>query len=531
LAAPQFVANGPVTGSTGALSVAWPTHETDDIGILWVETANQTVSTPAGWTLIANTGTGTAGNASATALWAFWKRAASAAEAAVAITDTGTRQTAFIQTFRGCLTGATPIDVSATSTASGSASVSITGGTTTVVDTLCVAAVSNALAWATAETVRPSSIANASLASLTKRKNTQVDGTGGSVSNFLPVGMFSTRDPGVGPGNPPNFADPRYKCIQYGPAPNTIAQDIRDADTHNVLLVLTIPGQKPQWNNTAGVYDPSLYAQKLDRFVFGAPGSTISEADALTLTDAINRRRVVCYINDEPNLNNHSTPAQQDEMAAMHKARWPGCITIIRCSPRLLRNGWPAGPVPSTKYPHIDYAWIQYTTAHTSLGKTPAQVWAEERAHITAGNLDMGLCTSLNLQAGGITWDTNGVLACWDVNNDSISNGVLLGDRQTDSPGGFPRGTYRTCAQAGPNGSLLPSPGDCFASPEWIEKFVDLAIADGEFPFVLFWNDGNYSSGSAWALPWHNRSDFITAFDNTINAGLAATAAPWRTAK
>jgi dihydrodipicolinate synthase/N-acetylneuraminate lyase len=141
----------------------------------------------------------------------------------------------------------------------------------------------------------------------------------------------------------------------------------------------------------------------------------------------------------------------------------------------------------------------------------------------------MGLCISLNLQAGGLTRTTNGVPACWDVLNDASSNGVAVGDRQT----AFAAGTYRTCAQAGTDGALLPSPKDVIASPAWIEEYVDQAIADGGFPFVLFWNDptATASTSDAWAEVYYERADFVSAFDNAINAGLAATAAPWRTPK
>src|SRR5437870_2263987 len=42
--APTFQAAGTAQPGTGALTVAWPTHQTDDIGLLIVETAKQTVT-------------------------------------------------------------------------------------------------------------------------------------------------------------------------------------------------------------------------------------------------------------------------------------------------------------------------------------------------------------------------------------------------------------------------------------------------------------------------------------------------------
>lgn len=528
MAAPTYVATGEVADSTGALSVVWPTHQTDDVGLLFVEHANQAPAAPSGFALAVQTGVGTAGIAAATGVSVFWKRATSGSEAPVSVADTGARNKAFIMTFRGCIASGDPFDITGSSTSAGATAVSLPGGTTTVAETLVVQAVSNALAVG-ATTVQPNTVVNADLATLTKRKNTQLDGVGGGDPGlgFLPVGVFSQRTPGIGPGN--TMADPRYKALFYGPAPNSIAADIDAADQHNVLLVLTLAGQKPQWNNPQGVYDPALYARQLDRFVFGAPGSTISQLHANAVTDAINRKRIVVYLNDEPNLNNHSTPAQQEEMGAMVKARWPNAITIIRCSPTLLRNGFSGGSMPQNRYPSIDYAWIQYTTAHTSQGISPAQSWATERAVITANNLNMGLCTSLNITSGGLTRTTNGVPACWDVQNNGSSNGVAVGDRQT----AFAPGTYRTCAQAGTDGALLPSPKDVLASPAWIREFIDQVILDGQFPFAMFWNDPTATATTSdnWYETYYTRPDFESALDDAITAGLAATAATWRTPK
>lgn len=70
--APVFVGAGTVgTSTTFALDVAGMLS--GDLAILAIETANQTTSTPSGWTAITPQGTGTAGGAAATALYLFYK--------------------------------------------------------------------------------------------------------------------------------------------------------------------------------------------------------------------------------------------------------------------------------------------------------------------------------------------------------------------------------------------------------------------------------------------------------------------------
>lgn len=147
MSAPTFVDIGLPTSSSSTATVAWPAgHQADDIGVLVVQTANQSVSTPAGWTALANAGTGTAGAAGATALWVFYKRATSAAEADVSVTDPGDHFRARIMVFRGCETSGSPIDGSAVTgtVASAATAVSISMPTTTVDEAYVIALVGNA---------------------------------------------------------------------------------------------------------------------------------------------------------------------------------------------------------------------------------------------------------------------------------------------------------------------------------------------------------------------------------------------------
>jgi hypothetical protein len=147
MAAPTFVSVGSPASGTGAISVPWGAgHQTDDIGVLIVQTANQAVATPAGWTALGNIGTGTAGASGATALWAFWKRATSAAEADASVADPGDHARGKIMVFRGCETSGSPFTGSVLTgvKASPDTAVSIPMPTTGTTDCFAVGVVTNA---------------------------------------------------------------------------------------------------------------------------------------------------------------------------------------------------------------------------------------------------------------------------------------------------------------------------------------------------------------------------------------------------
>ncbi len=110
---PVFQALGAQANSTGAISVVWPTHLTNDIGVLIAQTITAEACadlTGAGWTQFTSSP-----QAAATGprLTAYWRRAASAAEANVAIADAGDHVVALIFTIRGCPTTGSPINVEA----------------------------------------------------------------------------------------------------------------------------------------------------------------------------------------------------------------------------------------------------------------------------------------------------------------------------------------------------------------------------------------------------------------------------------
>lgn len=92
---------GTMAAAISAVSPAWPTHQTGDLGLLFVETSNQTPGAtwpPTGWTLI---GTPPGTTSEPTKLFVCWKIATSSSESAPTVQDSGDHQIAVIMTVRG----------------------------------------------------------------------------------------------------------------------------------------------------------------------------------------------------------------------------------------------------------------------------------------------------------------------------------------------------------------------------------------------------------------------------------------------
>jgi len=101
---------GTAVSGTASVNLGWPTHITNDIGILVLESATATWTAPSGWTLVARSAL------VATELNIYWKRAASSSEPTVAtgFPTFADHVVARIHTFRGCVTTGSPILTSAT---------------------------------------------------------------------------------------------------------------------------------------------------------------------------------------------------------------------------------------------------------------------------------------------------------------------------------------------------------------------------------------------------------------------------------
>ncbi len=185
---PSFVAAGTVASGTGAITPALPSGlQTNDILLLFLETANQTISISnqngGTWTQVTGSpqGTGTAGGTAATSLTVFWSRY-NGTQGAPTTSDSGDHQLGRMIAIRGATTSGNPWDVEAGGVdATSNTSGSIPGTTTTVANTLVVVAIATSLPDASG-TANFSGWTNANLSSLTERTdNTVTAGNGGGL--------------------------------------------------------------------------------------------------------------------------------------------------------------------------------------------------------------------------------------------------------------------------------------------------------------------------------------------------------------
>ena len=151
MATPNFQAVGTqqagTAALTGATAVAWPTHQTNDIGLLVIETSGDgttvNITTPSGWVAVTGSPVTDVATIAGSKLQVWWKRAASASEGAVTVPDSGDHQIARIFTFRNCITTGDPWDVTTTGNkTTASTTATVPAVTTTVADTLITMIVS-----------------------------------------------------------------------------------------------------------------------------------------------------------------------------------------------------------------------------------------------------------------------------------------------------------------------------------------------------------------------------------------------------
>lgn len=142
--APQFQAAGPEVSGTGSVTPSWPAHQVNDVALLFCESPGSqpvSLSTPAGFTAVAGSPVATGGGAG-TRLTVFWARATSASMPSPVVADPGNHVYCRILTYRGVATSGNPWDVTGGGVKpTASTSVTVTGVTTTVSNTLIVQAV------------------------------------------------------------------------------------------------------------------------------------------------------------------------------------------------------------------------------------------------------------------------------------------------------------------------------------------------------------------------------------------------------
>lgn len=144
-AAPSFQAAGTAVSGTGSVFAPWPAHAVGDIALLFVESAGGqavTLTTPAGFAAVTGSPQATGTTTNGTRITVFWARATSTSMSTPQVADPGNHVYARILTYRGVIDSGDPWDVTGGGVkAVASTSVTVTGVTTTVPDTLIVQAV------------------------------------------------------------------------------------------------------------------------------------------------------------------------------------------------------------------------------------------------------------------------------------------------------------------------------------------------------------------------------------------------------
>lgn len=179
---PTFIAKGAFQSGIAALTVPVPTgYRNDDLLLLFVEQANQTVAAPAGWTQVTNSpqGTGTAAAIGGVGVQTFYK-IASGAEASVTVADSGDHTTAIMMAFRGA-DPANPIDVTAGSVGAASTAMVFPSVTTTQANELIVLVAG--MDTDAASTTTATGYTNANLTGITEQHDqTITSGVGGGLA-------------------------------------------------------------------------------------------------------------------------------------------------------------------------------------------------------------------------------------------------------------------------------------------------------------------------------------------------------------
>lgn len=118
MATPNFQAVGTAVSNVTGITVAWPAHQIDDIGLLVLETSGEgttvNITTPSGWQAVSGSPVTDLATIAGSKLQVWWKRATSNTETSVTVPDSGDHQVGRIFTFRNCITTGNPWDVTTT---------------------------------------------------------------------------------------------------------------------------------------------------------------------------------------------------------------------------------------------------------------------------------------------------------------------------------------------------------------------------------------------------------------------------------
>lgn len=184
MAYPRYISKGAFQSGTGALTVpALTGTQAGDIIILFAESANQTINTPTGYSVLATqTGTGTAGAAGGVRIATFYRILEDAADTATTVADSGDHTTAIKMLFRDTALANGNIFVAATSVQTPAATAMTFPAVTSATDESLIV-LSVALDTDAASTATVGAVTNANLTSITERHDqTVIAGAGGGLA-------------------------------------------------------------------------------------------------------------------------------------------------------------------------------------------------------------------------------------------------------------------------------------------------------------------------------------------------------------
>lgn len=197
-AAPAFQAAGVADFGRVGVNPAWPAHAIGDIALLFIESRGEdpaTLSVSAGFAAVTNSPQFTGLTTAGTRITVFWARATSTSMATPTVADPGDHVYAQIITYRGVINTGDPWDITGGGVkATANTSVTVSGVTTTVPDTLIVQVVARHNDSAAAAF---STQTNANLTSITERSDagtTQGDGGGFGVWDGVKATAGATGD-------------------------------------------------------------------------------------------------------------------------------------------------------------------------------------------------------------------------------------------------------------------------------------------------------------------------------------------------
>lgn len=277
-----YVGKSTFASGTAALSVgAVSGVAAGDLLLLFVESANQPVAAPSGYTQVTNSpvAIGTAAAAGGVALQVFY-RIATGADTTTTVADSGDHTTAIKMAFRGVSTS-TPFDatpVSGTKTTASTSS-SYPGITTATANAMVVYA--SALDLGAASTATTSSQANANLTSITERHDqTVASGFGGGL--VITTGMKATAGATGNLTATVTSTTQVYLTLALRPSPPVITGDLAVTEAYSQRDTAKLMQAGTTWPATGVQGDSAFGTNLLLLHMDGAEGGT-------TFTDVCGR--------------------------------------------------------------------------------------------------------------------------------------------------------------------------------------------------------------------------------------------------